>query len=76
MGSSVLTILQFIERATGQGDEAVNHNWKSEATEIRPIRVTHPRHGPVVFVDTPGLDDTFTSDTVIVGKITEWLVDA
>jgi acyl-CoA-binding protein len=39
------------------------------------IEGDHPgdRH-PVVFVDTPGFDDTFKSDVEILSMIAEWLV--
>jgi hypothetical protein len=30
----------------------------------------------VVFVDTPGFDDTFKSDTEILTTIADWLVEA
>jgi hypothetical protein len=37
--------------------------------------VSHPTTGsPVVFVDTPGFDDTYKADTEILGMIAEWLV--
>jgi predicted GTPase len=41
------------------------------------VRVAHPSDGhPVVFVDTPGFDDTDKSDTEILSIIAEWLIKA
>jgi len=40
------------------------------------FRVRVPDGRDVVFVDTPGFDDTFKSDIEILTQIAEWLVKA
>jgi hypothetical protein len=53
----------------------VGHDQQSFTREIRSVRVNHPTGGyPVVFVDTPGFDDTYKSDIDILATIAEWLV--
>jgi len=47
---------------------------RSETIGIRTIRAIHPTDGrPVVFVDTPGFDNTFKSDTEILTMVADWL---
>jgi hypothetical protein len=65
----------FIDCATSQGGKNVGHSWKSETSQVRSVSVSHPTdRQPVVFVDTPGFDDTFKSDTEILSMIADWLV--
>jgi len=65
----------FIERATRQNGETVGHSWRSHTAGIRSVRFAHPTEGHIVtFVDTPGFDDTFKSNTEIVTTIADWLV--
>jgi hypothetical protein len=67
--------MQFVDFAIGQDAKTVGHGWQSCTTNIRAVRVTHPTDGrPVVFVDTPGFDNTFKSDAEILTMIAEWLV--
>jgi predicted GTPase len=57
------------------GNDAINHRLQSDTEDIQTVRVVHPKNGhSVVFVDTPGFDDTYNSDTDILAKIAEWLV--
>jgi len=65
----------FIEIATGQDLETVNHDLRSSAsTRVRAVRCIHPIDcRPVVFVDTPGFDDTYRTDTEILTVIANWL---
>jgi GTPase Era involved in 16S rRNA processing len=66
--------LKFINCATGQGGRAVNHNLRSSEVKIQVVRSTHPKDGqPIVFVDTPGFDDTSKSDAEILAMIARWL---
>jgi hypothetical protein len=52
----------------------VGHGLQSHIAEAQTVRVTHPTNGyPVVFVDTPGFDDTLKLDVDILIKITDWL---
>jgi len=66
---------QFIAAASGKGHDAINHGQASTASGVRTISATHPKDGrPVVFVDTPGFDDTYVADTETLQKIADWLV--
>jgi len=68
----------FINYATGgQMGALVGHQLRSLTTNIQTIRYTHPVDGcPVVFVDTPGFNDTHKSDLEILTIIADWLVNA
>ena len=73
--TSILITPQFIEMATGQDGQTVGHGLQSRTAVIRTVRVTHPETSrPIVFVDTPGFDDTYKSDTEILSMIADWLV--
>jgi len=64
----------FIECATRQNGQSVGHSLRSHTADIRAVRATHPNGGhPVVFVDTPGFDDTVKSDLEILSTIADWL---
>ncbi|KIM75842.1 hypothetical protein PILCRDRAFT_13215 [Piloderma croceum F 1598] len=65
----------FIQHATGQNDQNIGHGLQSCTSNIRTINTFHPTTGcPMVFVDTPGFDDTYMSDMEILATIAEWLV--
>jgi len=65
----------FIEYATRQDGRTIGHGLQSYTSDIRSVRTNHPKDGrPVVFVDTPGFDDTYKSDLEILTMIAEWLV--
>jgi hypothetical protein len=69
------SVLKFIECATRQNGQSVGHSLRSHTADIRTVRTTHPNGGrPVVFVDTPGFDDTVKSDVEILSTIADWLV--
>ena len=75
LGLSILTTSQFINTATRQDGRTIGHGMKSYTSKIRAARVKHPVDNyPVVFVDTPGLDDTYKSDIEILTTIADWLV--
>jgi GTPase Era involved in 16S rRNA processing len=64
----------FINIATNQDGKTVGHKLKSYTSEIRAVRYFHPQDGrPIVFVDTPGFDDTHKSDTEVLRIIADWL---
>ncbi|KZP32036.1 hypothetical protein FIBSPDRAFT_775451 [Athelia psychrophila] len=65
----------FIEYATGNSAGTVGHGLQSFTTAIREARVPH-RKKPfsVVFVDTPGFDDTEKTDVEVLAMIADWLV--
>jgi len=67
----------FIECATRQDGQTVGHKLRSFTSEIRTVRITHPKNNrKVVFVDTPGFDDTTKTDVEILSMIADWLVQA
>ena len=66
---------KFIERATGHDGKTIGHKLRSFTSDIRTVRTTHPTAGyPVLLVDTPGFDDTYRSDVVILVQIADFLV--
>jgi energy-coupling factor transporter ATP-binding protein EcfA2 len=64
----------FIDCATRQDGNTIGHKLRSFTKDIRTVRIEHPKIGSVVFVDTPGFDDTFKSDLEILTTIANWLV--
>jgi GTPase Era involved in 16S rRNA processing len=67
--------VKFIDRATRRGGRNVGHGLQSCRTDIREVKVSHPTDAhPIVFVDTPGFDDPFSSDMEILSQIADWLV--
>ncbi|KIM73935.1 hypothetical protein PILCRDRAFT_716400 [Piloderma croceum F 1598] len=65
----------FVATAAGQGFGAVGHGMMSHTASVQLTRVTHPTSKfPVVLVDTPGLGDTYKSDTETLSTIAEWLL--
>lgn len=69
------SIYQFINLAI-EGDRAsVGHGLRSYTQGVQAVRCRHP-HNPnqqIVFLDTPGFDDTSKSDVEVIMDITEWL---
>ncbi|KAF9533600.1 hypothetical protein CPB83DRAFT_757544 [Crepidotus variabilis] len=64
----------FISKATGfQG--GVGHDLKSCTNKVTTIRFSLPElvNNDIVFVDTPGFDDTNLPDTKILEMISDWL---
>ena len=72
--STGLYQLQFIKLATGF-DTVVGHSLESCTSEIKIVKLTVPElaDGDVVFVDTPGFDDTHKSDADILKMVADWL---
>ena len=70
-------VAQFINMATGQPFAAVGRGLLSCTQEIGVIRYPHPyitgRH--VVFVDTPGFDDSGRGDYDILKVLATWLAE-
>jgi predicted GTPase len=62
---------KFINLATGV-DAGVGHDLESFTSEIGIIKMTFLGCN-VVFVDTPGFDDTKRSDSDILKMISDWL---
>jgi len=65
----------FINIATGQDLTRVGHGLESCTADIQVIPIPHPNDPTrrIVFVDTPGFDDTYVSDADILKCIAEWL---
>jgi len=77
MGLTGVGKSKFIEYATGSNGNSVGHSWWSHTSDIQTVRAVHPANGgSVVFVDTPGFDGTFKSDTEILAIIVDWLAKA
>jgi GTPase Era involved in 16S rRNA processing len=68
-------LAQFINLATGQDHAIVGHKLRSCTQEVQAFSVPHPidSNRNVVFIDTPGFDDTNTKDTDVLQAIAEWL---
>jgi predicted GTPase len=69
-----MTILQFINVATGS-ELAVGKGLDSCTTDIQTISATHPKNGHhIVFIDSPGFDDTWVDDAARLEEVSDWLV--
>jgi GTPase Era involved in 16S rRNA processing len=67
---------QLINTAAGQERTNVGHDLQSCTAEIMPVCATYPAdpNAHVVFIDTPGFDDTDVSDITILERVSEWLI--
>jgi len=65
----------FINIVVGQDVAAVIHGLDSQAQPIQPVIIPHPddKNRRIVFLDTPGFNDTWRNDTEILRRITIWL---
>lgn len=62
--------------ATQQDGSTIGHSLQSMTSDIRTVRYVHPTTSqPILFVDTPGFDDTYKSDIEILSMIADWLVN-
>ncbi|KAH8750694.1 P-loop containing nucleoside triphosphate hydrolase protein [Hyaloscypha sp. PMI_1271] len=64
----------FIKNVTGIEDIKVGHGLCSETDKVQSYK-TIINNKAVVLVDTPGFDDTFEDDEVVVERIADWLSD-
>jgi hypothetical protein len=64
--------LQFIAKATGQGEEYIGHGLISFTVDFRCVKVQH-KGREIVLVDTPPFDDTERSDAEVLGYMAGWL---
>ena len=61
---------QFIEHATKANSEFIGLGSRSQMPAIQGIRTLNPADGkPVVFVETPGFNDTNQSDMETISQI-------
>ena len=67
--------LKIIDILTNQPGRRSGSRLESCTTEVRAVRLyNHPVHGNhLVFVDTPGFDDTNKSDLEILQMVSNWL---
>ena len=67
--------LKIIDTLTNEPGRRAGSRLESCTTEIRAVRLyNHPVHGDrLVFVDTPGFDDTNKSDLEILQMVSSWL---
>ena len=72
---SISPCLKIIDILTNQPGRRSGSRVQSSTTEVRAVRLlNHPVHGDhLVFVDTPGFDDTNKSDLEILQIIGNWL---
>ncbi|KAH7908656.1 P-loop containing nucleoside triphosphate hydrolase protein [Hygrophoropsis aurantiaca] len=75
MGPTGVGKSTFINTAAGKDVTKVGHNLESCTAAIVHAIVPHPNYPSrrVVFVDTPGFDDTYEDDTEILRRIAVWL---
>jgi hypothetical protein len=68
-------LYKFINTAVGRPAAAVGHGLQSCTSMVAPITVPYPADPSrrVVFVDTPGFDDTFVDDLAILERVATWL---
>lgn len=66
---------QFINKATKEDHAVVGHSLHSCTREVTAIRCAHPDGSGrnIVFVDTPGFDDSDVKDADILKAIADWL---
>ena len=72
--ANALINAQFVNVATGV-DSGIGHDLESCTSEILVVKMSFPEFSDynIVFVDTPGFDDTKRSDTEILRMIANWL---
>ncbi|KAG6916085.1 hypothetical protein DXG01_008514 [Tephrocybe rancida] len=65
----------FINTLLGGVYARVGHDLQSETQDIQHYRLPPPCHH-IVVVDTPGFDDTYTTDREILRRIAVWMADS
>lgn len=75
MGATGVGKSSFIRLITGREDIKIGQTLFSETKEVRGYNFCHKGKN-YVLVDTPGLDDSFRSDTQVAGLILTWLRDS
>jgi len=67
----------FINTIAGREVATVGHDLQSCTSTVRPIPIPYPSHDDptrrVIFVDTPGFNDTWVDDTKTLREIVDWL---
>ncbi|KAF9467093.1 hypothetical protein BDZ94DRAFT_1318904 [Collybia nuda] len=74
VGSSGTGKSTFVNVASTREIQNVGHSLKTETSQIRAIRISHPKTNlPIVLVDTPGFDDAKMTDTQVLSMLENWL---
>ncbi|KAH7914568.1 P-loop containing nucleoside triphosphate hydrolase protein, partial [Hygrophoropsis aurantiaca] len=75
MGPTGVGKSTFVNTATGKQETRVGHDLESCTSNIQHVVVPYPPDPSrrLVFVDTPGFDDTYVDDTEILRRIAVWL---
>lgn len=81
MGATGVGKSTFINNFMGKHAVIVGHDLKSCTAQLTPVIsfITQPAHlqgKRLVLVDTPGFDDTYTSDSEILRRIAIWLASS
>lgn len=76
MGATGAGKSTFIQYATRENYHGVGHGLVSCTADIVRTKSVSRDGQPVVFIDTPGFDDTYKSDIEILGMIAEFFVKA
>lgn len=81
MGATGVGKSTFINNFMGKDTVIVGHDLKSCTAQLTPVisPITTPAHlrgKRLVLVDTPGFDDTYTSDSEILRRIAIWLASS
>jgi GTPase Era involved in 16S rRNA processing len=64
----------LIDLATEQGGKTIGNKLESYTADVQAVRILHPStEQSIVFVDTPGFDDSNKSDTQVLRMIAQWL---
>ena len=66
---------QFINVATGQPSTTIGHDLESCTQDVQAVSCSHPDGSGrnVVFVDTPGFNDSGRTDYDVLKSIAKWL---
>jgi GTPase Era involved in 16S rRNA processing len=73
--SCILSCTQFINTAIGHNACTIGHELEPQTTDIQAVRANHPTtREPVIFVDTPGFDNSEGSYVEILTLINGWLM--
>ncbi|KAH7910731.1 hypothetical protein BJ138DRAFT_1152279 [Hygrophoropsis aurantiaca] len=75
LGSTGAGKSTFINFAAGKDVAHVGHGLKSATSDITPYIVQNPSNPTryAVLLDTPGFDDTWLEDKIILSRIIDWL---
>ncbi|KIJ93985.1 hypothetical protein K443DRAFT_111228 [Laccaria amethystina LaAM-08-1] len=81
MGATGVGKSTFINNFMGKNAVVVGHDLKSCTAQLTPVisPITVPAHlqgKRLILVDTPGFDDTYTSDSEILRRIAIWLASS